>query len=438
MKEKTDFLISYEHKARELDTIVLLKQELEKRGYTVRIHCSYENDVFKYPQFSKVKAKCVIVPAAYDIDVIDYFSFSIVGLVKKIINLQWEQVLSIEEESDKNGYHNPKGIARNIVHLCWGEASQRRLMVSGVPKSRCVVTGPGHMDILRKPYSKKILNKDVLSENFCIDSHKKWILFISSFSLNDLDVQNKEYIRNSMGIEYFDSFYNFSVKSREEILKWFDYYLLENSNSIIIYRPHPDEVNKNNELKKLEKKHENFKVISDLVITHWINSADIILNWYSTAKAYVVFQNKFEYVLRPIPIEKKYEVSIMNGDSFVTTYEEFFDVVTNDKRESYPMRDISDYYDFDKEVPTYKRIADMCEQILKSKKYDVFIPLRYKAHFFIRMLKNIAFLFLSKKKSNNVYVKRTIEKRKELELYLSNGYARNVATEEDIKNILDF
>lgn len=436
-KQKIDFLITYEHKARELDAIVLLKQELEKRGYSVLIHSSYENDVYKFPCMANIRPKCVIVPAAYNYEVVEYFSFALVGFVNKIINLQWEQVLSVEEEADLNAYHNPKGFAQNVVHLCWGKTPQKRLILSGVPESNCIVTGPGHMDILRFPYNKKILNKENLSKKFSLELQKKWILFISSFALNDLTGQIKEYNRNAMGAEYFDNFYNFSVKSRTEILKWFDNYLSEHNDSIIIYRPHPDEVNKNNELKVLEQKYDNFKVISDLVITHWINSSDIILNWYSTSKAYVVLQNKFEYVLRPIPIERKYEVSIMDGDTFVTSYYDFVEVVTNDNRDKYPMRDISDYYDFDIHVPTYKRIADVCEETFNSNKYNLNIPVTYRIKYILRVYKNFIFLLLKKIAPDITFIKKVIEIREKAALFISEGYERNVASVDDIKKILD-
>lgn len=435
-KQKIDVLITYEHKARELDTIVLLKNELEKRGYSVLLHCSYENDVYKFPCMPNIKPKCVITSAAYNYGVVEYFSFGLVGLVKKIINLQWEQVLSVEEEADLNAYHNPKGFAKNVIHLCWGEAPKKRLILSGVPESKCIVTGPGHMDILRFPYNKKILNKEDLSKQFSIALNKRWILFISSFALNDLTGQIKEYNRNAMGAEYFDNFYDFSVKSRKEILKWFEKYLLENNDSIIIYRPHPDEVNKNNELKVMEKKYENFKIISDLVITHWINSADVILNWYSTSKAYVVFQNKFEYVLRPFQIDKRYEVSIMNGDSFVSSYEDFVDVLTNDQKEKFPMRDISDYYDFDKEVPTYERIADVCERVLNCKEYNVNFPFKYRVQYYSACLKKNVVRFLIYFFPYISFIKRIKKNLYENELFLKNGYERNVATEEEIEAVL--
>lgn len=58
MNQKVDFLIRYEHKIRELESVMLLKLELERRGYTVGLVCNYEHRHDYEP-------KVLIVPAGY-------------------------------------------------------------------------------------------------------------------------------------------------------------------------------------------------------------------------------------------------------------------------------------------------------------------------------------------------------------------------------------
>ena len=40
--KKVDFLIRYEHKVRDLESIMLIRTELERRGYSVAFICNYE------------------------------------------------------------------------------------------------------------------------------------------------------------------------------------------------------------------------------------------------------------------------------------------------------------------------------------------------------------------------------------------------------------
>ena len=42
MREKVDIVIRYEHKVRELESIMLLKIEMERRGYSVAFVANYD------------------------------------------------------------------------------------------------------------------------------------------------------------------------------------------------------------------------------------------------------------------------------------------------------------------------------------------------------------------------------------------------------------
>ena len=112
-----DFLILYEHKARELENICLLKIELENRGYSVEILNIHEIKRLRYLFWKKPKV--LITFALYDDQ--DFYGHvnSIVGNINKVVNLQWEQVLS--EKAIENGLYNPKGKAALAVHLSWGK-----------------------------------------------------------------------------------------------------------------------------------------------------------------------------------------------------------------------------------------------------------------------------------------------------------------------------
>lgn len=432
-KEKIDFLICYEHKARELEAIVFLKKELEARGYKVILFSSYEVNLYKYPQIKNKKIKCVITPVGYDTESLFCWCFSIVGLVKKIINLQWEQLLAIEEENDINAYHNPKGFAQKIVHLCWGENTKKRLNWAGVDVSKLFITGPAHLDVLRKPYINYLPQKKDLARKYNLDVSKKWILFISSFSLVDLDEHMKISNRAAMGEAYFDYLYEVSKKTREIILEWFMKFLNNNPDYIIIYRPHPDEINKSQLLTKLEKEDSNFRVISNEGIITWIYNSDVLLNWYSTSEAFIYFSKKQELILRPLKIKKEYDIGIFQDREFVKNYIDFENQIKNPilkkENESFQMRR---YYDFDESVYSYKRIADVCEEVLKNKTYNLKYP-------FILRLKYLKRLFYTRLSSILINI-FNLNKHKKIEInkyheFLLRGFDRNVATPNEILEI---
>ena len=121
---------------------------------------------------------------------------------------------------------------------------------------------------------------------------------------------------------------------------------------------------RNTELLKLSSDNKNFHIIKDYAVKNWINSCDIILNWFSTSRANVVFLDKKEIVLRPIQIRDKDEVTIMRGEDFCCNYEDFIHRIKleNEIKVS-PL--IYDYYDVDKTIPSYERVADICELVLK-------------------------------------------------------------------------
>lgn len=88
--KKYDYIIGYEHKHREVESICLLKAELESRGFSVFVYCIYDPGLFRYVR--KYKAKVLIVPFGYD-------NSSFYKCVRqavdfdKVINLQWEQAI---------------------------------------------------------------------------------------------------------------------------------------------------------------------------------------------------------------------------------------------------------------------------------------------------------------------------------------------------------
>lgn len=444
MKSKPiDFFISYEHKSRELESIVLIKLELEKRGYSVYINGLYESSFNNYRYFKRLKPKVAVIPAAYDYGILSCFAFNFIGLKNKIVNLQWEQVLTLKEEADLNGYHNPKGLASQVVHLCWGEKVKERLIKSGIDSEKTIVTGPIHLDLLRPQFQNFFINKEKLSVLFNLDLSKEWILFVSSFSYCSIsDVQLKS-IADSYGEEDTNYFKNFSLQSKSEILDWFERLLKENPNKIIIYRPHPDEINKDSRLIELENKYSNFRVISKYALKHWVKVADKIYNWYSTSMADIFYSNKPCKILRPVKIKTDQEVSIFQDANFITTYDELKDIEINQTQTTSLNTDIiKGYYDLDLNgKPCYNKICDILEDVYHKESYNIRFPKKIIIKEFINNLKvpvgNYIFTHISKnsKLRKISFIRNRIEARENISEWYKSSYSKSVATKEEITKL---
>jgi len=167
-----DYLFVYEHKARELESVCLLKAALELRGYSCEI-IQLHNFSFKTLNFRYFnKPKVIIVFALYNNKSFVGHVIDFVGYSKKVVNLQWEQIIS--DKYIKLGLHNPKGLAALATHICWGENSFKRLINNGVKNA--VIAGAIHLDFLRNDFRDFYKTREELCDEFNIDgaTAKTW------------------------------------------------------------------------------------------------------------------------------------------------------------------------------------------------------------------------------------------------------------------------
>ena len=117
-----DFLILYEHTVREYESDLLLKLELERRGYTAEIRQLLDPKHLRL--FGKDKPEVLVASCMYDNEAINSHVYNNIGRCNKIVNLHWEQMLSdTQEEGDwfnMNGNANPISSWIN-PNLTWGE-----------------------------------------------------------------------------------------------------------------------------------------------------------------------------------------------------------------------------------------------------------------------------------------------------------------------------
>ena len=347
---KYDFLILYEHKNREIDGLFLIKEELNKRGFSV----GYEHIDKLVPKNSSV----VITPYLYnDLDL--YLIYKICGKNQKVISLRYEQVYSNEIENQINGFPYPAGEAKKVYHLCWGIEHRNKLISCGVREDKALVTGSVELDMLK--WQGMYKSKRDIAKMYNLDLNKKWILFISSFSYTGLDKEEIEKYSKQAGSD-ISSFVDFSIKSKKVVLEWLTK-ILEYNNIEIIYRPHPSERQDNNII-DIQNNYKNFHIINNEVISQWIKVSDKVYNWYSTSAVQVAILDKGFNLLRPIKIPDSLEIRYMKEFNHILTFADFKnDIFREDSLKNKPSS-IFDYYDLN--TIAYKQIADNAVSILLS------------------------------------------------------------------------
>lgn len=367
-----NIVILYEHKAREMETVLLLRYELMRRKHDVNI---MQTDDLNRTKYLFKKTDLVITPFLYGNYELKRYVFEIFGCVNRICNLQWEQIYN---RGDKKNYkRNPKGNAKYATHICWGMDTYNRLINDECINA--VITGAPQMDFLKDSFNDWYLKKDILYAKYGIDINKKTLLFISSFSYLGLSDDKMDELKSLVDFDpYF--FRELTEKSRDVILSWFEKMMEDNSRINIIYRPHPGELI-DERIRDLCNRYDNLYLISEESVSQWIVRCDVILNWYSTAGIEAFFANKNNVFLRPFELPTNMDYEMFDTVCTAKTYNDFSKLILNeeivsDYYKNNPLdKKVTLYYLMDKK-PSFIKIVDVIEKML-DKKEDMRISSAY-------------------------------------------------------------
>lgn len=370
-----DFLILYEHVVREYESLLLLKLELERRGYSVEIHQLLDRKKLKYITWKRPKV--LVSSCMYDDEAINSHVYNNVGKCKKVVNLHWEQMLSDTQEEGE--WFNFNGNAKRCVQTCWGELTQKRLLAHGIQPQNCPVTGAVMMDFLRPEFKGYFKTKEQLCREFGLNPNQKLLLYISSFGYASMTEHEVKELSEMAG-EDFTGFAHTNKVSMEQTLAWFDQYLTTHPKEQLVYRRHPSEW-KCAELEQLAAKHSNFHIIFADSVKQWITAADNIFIWMSTAIAEVYFAQKSCHILRPVPIEHQFDPVIYKNAEYVTNYEQF-EQAAQQENPVFPIeKKIIEGYFVKSDRPAYLRMADLLEDVHKNPPRDNPFAPPFKPHF---------------------------------------------------------
>lgn len=360
-----DFLMIYEHKVRELENLCLLKYELERRGYKVKI--IQIDDAEAVNAISPIyHAKVVVLMACYRNSTLEWHTKNYV-VFDKVIDMQWENIVYPKDEKAANVFKNYSGIGKEVVRVSWGEANRTRLLETAHMNPKNVkVVGHVGMDFLRDELKGYYIDKKSLFSEYSIPVDKKIILFASPFYSDNLSKDYIEDMCSRFGEEWRD-YYAFMLKSEVQILQWFEQLCKERKDIFVIYRPHPGHIGKN--MERVARNCDNFRIISERSIKQWIVASDLIYTGNSSTIVEAFFAKKPCHLLFPYDITAGFELQLLSKAEKIRNYEEFYATIDSENKK-FPITDeaIKYIYSYD-EIPSYIKFANMAEEVLSNQEY---------------------------------------------------------------------
>ncbi|MBD5438067.1 MAG: hypothetical protein HDR37_05790 [Treponema sp.] len=381
--KKIDFLFFWETKVREIESIILIGTELEKQGYRVEYisFAEIHSNPFKVRKIKSKGVKVAVMPSLYHDEEIRKIVYAGAGECEKIVNLRWEQVYRQKEQRAYDLYQFPKGNAKKCLHLCWGAEEAGELIESGISKDNVRVTGPVQMDFVRKEFKSYFLSREELFKKFNLDTNKKVMLFISSFSVSSMSELHIRVDESQPGQR--KGFLTERKKQEEFVyntfLEWLEQFLKKNTTIEFIYRPHP--VERKDRLDVFCGKYKNFHIISELNVKQWILCCDYVCTWISTSIAEAYFAGVNCAIIRPTEIPSEEDMTIYKNAKFTTTVDDFISLPTKSElfENSLDSKILNDYYCINSDKPSFKIISDVLVEKLNMTEcfnWDVLRPLK--------------------------------------------------------------
>ncbi|WP_428768138.1 hypothetical protein V1L52_06685 [Treponema sp. HNW] len=218
--KKIDFIIFYEHIAREFNSVELLHSYLSFLGFSGVVLPVHFN---RYKYLLKYNPKIIVTPYYYSkYDVFDNYRKLYPNTI--LINLHSEQV-SCEISSTHMLPSDEK--TKNVLHCTWGKNFAKQLIDHGVDRSKIFITGSIRND-LTYTLSKKVIAN---SSTILVPTSFVWA-FLDKKETSDLMTIFKEEKK-------VDELISFTKKSRDAFFKIIYKFSQLNEAEKIILRPHP-------------------------------------------------------------------------------------------------------------------------------------------------------------------------------------------------------
>jgi surface carbohydrate biosynthesis protein len=304
-----NILALYEHKARELDSLIVLKSFLKDNK------CIIGDTAFtKRKSLLSTIPEILILPFLHSILDWKYFVTPVEKIIKGtplVVNLHWEQLGTANSQS----FLAPKDtLTRDVYHVSWSEDFTEFLVNEGSVDPRLVwQIGNPRADLLSLEFRNCYISDEQLKRILFIPKESPFYLFIMSFSGAFLQ---ENYIRNVEKKGGYDNFRNVvKITSEslelciEEIKKLAQ--MLRHEGSYLLLRPHPMTPIK--EILKRVSEMENIRVSREQPLHEIIYHSHGVISWLSTGTIDAYLFNKPTVILRPKKIPKEYDFKMFEG-----------------------------------------------------------------------------------------------------------------------------
>jgi surface carbohydrate biosynthesis protein len=372
-----DFIIFYEHVARELESDKLLYNYLCHLGYTGVVLPIHFN---RYVNLLRYQPKLIIMPFLYN-QTKEADLYKELYPDVQILNLHSEQISSKLSEGHMLPRHEK---TRNCYHISWGEDFAKQLHKSGVSSQNIFVTGSIRNDLIS-------VYKNSLSE--------KIILIPTSFSLSFITEEEKQdYINNKTFIDekHTEEIINFTKNTRDAFFKIIYEFSTSISNEYtIILRPHPhvgisEYIKCFLEINSLKELPDNIKVIREGAVQSAIAKCECVISQGSTTALEAAMMSKRTFLLMPYKLPDEMYCEFMDYFPKATNFSEllelFKETEINPALKNYLFRT---YFKLDGK--SFIRVSKVVQKILEEK-----LPNRINRKKILKPLLKILFVDLPK------------------------------------------
>lgn len=277
MSRKVDFIFVIEHYRREITFVREICGELSNRGYSTCVISEY----FSVWELLFYKDAVVLLPHCISIDSNILRSISS-RRGFKIVNMNWEQMLSPVSKSVKR----LKDEAKNIYQMCWNKDFKQFLLKD------CNVDSDKLIMSLNP--TQYVLSNDIKSnsfEAFLVDKQIYKYVFIPlnyNWAMMSSDRISKRIQKLGYDINEAQEYIEFSKTHQEKFFNFLASLLAQDSR-VMVLRPHPS-ITVESYIQKMIKRDDLRSAISskrilvsdDFTAIDWINNAEVtISNWSS-------------------------------------------------------------------------------------------------------------------------------------------------------------